>query len=220
DVADAEQRGDDGMATRLRQHALARIDQYNGEIGRRGAGSHVARILLVAWRVGDDELALGSGEEAVSDVDRDALLALRFQPVDQRREIDVLTCRPMFARIALERGKLILEDQLGVVEKPADQCRLAIVYRSTGEEAQECLVLLLGEIGADILHLGGLGSGHSLFGNIVHDQKYPSRFFFSMEPASSRSIRRPWRSDVRAVSISATIPSSVSASESIAPVSG
>ena len=64
------------MAARLGQHALARVDQDDGEVGGRGAGDHVARVLLVARRVGDDELALVGGEEAVGDVDRDALLAL------------------------------------------------------------------------------------------------------------------------------------------------
>ena len=41
-------------------------------------------------------------------------------------------------------------------------------------------------------------------------QKYPSRFFFSIEPASSVSISRPWRSDVVEAFISAMISSSVS----------
>ena len=48
DVADAEQRADVAMAPGLRQHALARIDQDDGEVGSRGAGRHVARVLLVA----------------------------------------------------------------------------------------------------------------------------------------------------------------------------
>ena len=55
DVADAEQAGDDGVAAGLRQQALARIDQQHGEIGVGGAGRHVAGVLLVAGRVGDDE---------------------------------------------------------------------------------------------------------------------------------------------------------------------
>ena len=48
DVADAEQRADVGMPPRLRQHALARIDQDDGERRARGAGRHVARVLLMA----------------------------------------------------------------------------------------------------------------------------------------------------------------------------
>ena len=58
DVTDAEQRADEGMPPGLDQHALARIDQDDGELGVRGAGRHVAGVLLVARRVGDDERAL------------------------------------------------------------------------------------------------------------------------------------------------------------------
>ncbi len=90
DVADAEQRGDDRMAPGLAQHALARIDQHDGEIGGRCAGRHVARVLFVAGRVGNDELALRRGEEAIGDIDGDALLALGLEAVDQQREIDVV----------------------------------------------------------------------------------------------------------------------------------
>ncbi len=46
------------MAARLDQHALARVDQDDGEVGSRGAGDHVAGVLLVARGIGDDELAL------------------------------------------------------------------------------------------------------------------------------------------------------------------
>jgi hypothetical protein len=87
-VADAEQRGDEAVAAGLGQHALARIDQDHGKVRGRGAGDHVARVLLVAGRVGDDELALLGGEEAVGDVDGDALLALGAQAVDEQREVD------------------------------------------------------------------------------------------------------------------------------------
>jgi len=46
-------------------------------------------------------------------------------------------------------------------------------------------------------------------------QKYPSRFFFSIEAFSSLSISRPWRSEVRALSISLTMASSVLAEDSM-----
>ena len=69
--------------------ALGGVDQQDGEVGGRGAGRHVARVLDVARRVGDDEAALRRGEEAVGDVDGDALLALRLEPVDEQREVDV-----------------------------------------------------------------------------------------------------------------------------------
>jgi len=54
----------------------------------------------------------------------------------------------------------------------------------------------------------------------VFHQKYPSRFFCSIDPASSWSIMRPWRSLLRATSISWMISGSVVAVLSIAPVSG
>ena len=56
--------------------AVARVDQQDRDVGRRRAGRHVARVLLVARRVGEDELAPRRGEVAVGDVDGDALLAL------------------------------------------------------------------------------------------------------------------------------------------------
>ena len=44
----------------------------------------------MAGRVGDDELALRRREEAVGDVDSDALLPLSLEAVDQKREVDVV----------------------------------------------------------------------------------------------------------------------------------
>ena len=63
-------------------------------------------------RVGDDELALLAREEAVGDVDRDALLALGAKAVDQQREIDRLALRPVPLAVAFERGELVVEDLL------------------------------------------------------------------------------------------------------------
>ena len=88
EMRDAQQRADERMAPGLREHPLARVDQHDRQIGGRGAGDHVARVLLVAGGVGDDEPALGRGEVAVGDVDRDALLALGPQPVGQQRQVE------------------------------------------------------------------------------------------------------------------------------------
>ena len=51
-------------------------------------GRHVARVLLVAGRVGQDELAARRREIPVGDVDRDALLPLGAQAVGEQRKID------------------------------------------------------------------------------------------------------------------------------------
>jgi hypothetical protein len=56
------------MAARLRQQRhrppsapveLGDVHQHHGGIAAGGGGDHVARVLLVARRVGDDELARG-----------------------------------------------------------------------------------------------------------------------------------------------------------------
>ena len=83
DMANAQERRDVGMTARLGEHALARIDQDDGELGIGRPRGHVARVLLMARCVRDDEFALVRGEEAIRDIDGDALLALGFQPVNQ-----------------------------------------------------------------------------------------------------------------------------------------
>ena len=105
----------------------------------------------MAGRVGDDELALVGGEEAVGDVDGDALLALGGQAVDQQGEVDLAALGADLLGVGLQRGQLVLEDHLGVVEQAADQGRLAVVHRAAGEEAQQALVLVGVEIGLDVL---------------------------------------------------------------------
>ena len=139
DVAHAEQRADKRVPPRLREHALARIDQDHGKLRVRGAGRHVARILLMPRRVGDDERAPRRGEEPVGDVDGDALLALRLEPVEQQGEVDLLAGRAVPPRVLGQGRELILEDQLGIVQQPSDQGRLAVVNRAAGDEAQQVL---------------------------------------------------------------------------------
>ena len=133
------------MAAGLGQHALARIDQDDGEIGIGGAGRHVAGILLMARRVGDDEFALVGGEEAIGDVDGDALLPLGLQPVHQQREIDILAGGAEFLGILFQRRQRVLEQQLGVVEQPPDQGGFAVIDAAAGEKAQQGFLFLRGE---------------------------------------------------------------------------
>jgi len=75
------------MTTRLREDAFARIDEDDGQVCCGCTGDHIARVLFVPGRVGDDELALRRCEEAVGDVDGDSLLALGAQAVGQQRQV-------------------------------------------------------------------------------------------------------------------------------------
>ena len=136
DVAHAEQRHDDRMAMGLREQPFARVDEHDREVGVGSAGGHVARILLVARRVGDDERAPRCREVAIGDVDRDALLTLGFEPVDQERVVDIVPGRPEFFRIPFERRQLVVEDQFFLVQHSPDEGRLAVVDRSAGEQTQ------------------------------------------------------------------------------------
>jgi hypothetical protein len=163
----------------------------------------------VAGRVGDDVFPRVGREEPVRDVDRDSLLALGRETVEEEREVEVVALRADAARIDLEGGELVLEQQLRLPQQPADERALAVVDAAAGDEAQEALVLVRVEVGEDVL------------GDQVGDvQKYPSTFFFSIDALASWSMTRPCRSDVRASSISWMISGSVAAVLSIAPVSG
>ncbi len=161
----------------------------------------------MAGRVGDDELALVGREVAVGDVDGDALLALGHQPVGEQGEVDAPVAE---RRGALDRLELVLVDGARVVEQPPDERRLAVVDRAHRDEAQELLLLVAREVGLDVL-LDERVDGH---------QKYPSRFLASIDPSSSKSMRRPCRSLKRVRSISRMSFGTVSASDSRAPVSG
>ena len=102
-------------------------------------------------------LRFSGREKAIGDIDGDALLTLRREPVDQQRKVDVLPLRPDALRIRLQRRQLILEDHLGIIQQPTDQRGLAIVDAAAGDEPQQALVLVLIEISGDVLGDEGIG---------------------------------------------------------------
>ena len=57
DALHADEIEDGGVAAGLRLDAVAGVDEHDGDVGVRGAGRHVARVLLVAGAVDDDEAA-------------------------------------------------------------------------------------------------------------------------------------------------------------------
>ena len=59
DVLDAHQGDDRAMPVGLPQQTLGRVDQDHRQIGGGCAGRHVARVLLMPRRVGDDESRRG-----------------------------------------------------------------------------------------------------------------------------------------------------------------
>ena len=107
------------MPPRLREDAFGGVDQNHGQIGGGSAGGHVARVLLVARRIGDDEFPARSFKIAVGHVDGDALLAFGAQAVGEQRKID-RAGRAIDAAI-FYGGELILENGFGIVQQSPDE---------------------------------------------------------------------------------------------------
>ena len=139
------------MPAGLGEHALAGVDEDHGDVGGRRAGDHVAGVLLVARGVGDDELAVLGREEPVGDVDRDALLAFGRQTVEEEREVEVAALRADLGRVGLERGEVILEHEMRLVQQAADEGALAVVDAAAGDEPQQALVLVRRQVLVDVL---------------------------------------------------------------------
>jgi hypothetical protein len=93
----------------------------------------------------------------------------------------------------------------------------AVIDAAAGDEAQQGFVLVLQQIGVDVL---GDEVLRLIRGVKISHQKYPSCFFFSMLAVWSWSMARPWRSEVVVSSISWMTCGKVAASLSTAPVSG
>ena len=109
-----QQRSQKTMSFGLGEHTFARIDQYNCQFCRRCAGDHVARILNVAGRVGNNKFALRGGEIAVSYIYGDALLTFRTQTVSQQRQIHIGVTA--LTAGAFNRLELIFKDRLCIIE--------------------------------------------------------------------------------------------------------
>ncbi len=151
DMPDTQQGRDETVPAGLGLHTVAGIDQDDRQVAGRGTGSHVAGVLLMAGRVGDDELALGGAEVAVRHIDSDALLALGLQAIDQQRQVDVVARGADFLRVAGDGLQVILVDHLGVVQQAPDQGALAVIDVAAGKEAQQFLAFVLPQVGEDVL---------------------------------------------------------------------
>jgi hypothetical protein len=111
-------------------------------------------------RVGDDEFALFGREEAIGDVDSDALFALGGEAVDEEREVDLVALRADFLRVRFKRGELVFVKELRIVKEAPDQRRLAVVDGAAGDEPQHRLFLVRVEISDDVFRGEGGGVGH------------------------------------------------------------
>lgn len=131
---------------------------------------------------------------AEGDVDRDVLLPLDPETVGDQGEVEAVAVQAL--RRGVGGGQGVLVEGPGVEEEAADEGRLSVVDAPDRDDADE--------VG------GALG----------RRQKYPSRFFCSIEPSRSWSMTRVIRSERRAVESSSMISSTVRAAERTALVQG
>ncbi len=102
-MADTERAGDQRVTPGLLGQPRLRIDQYESEIGGRGAGRHIAGVLLMAGRVGDNEFALLGREKPIGEINSDLLLSFSRQPVEQQRKIEFIVSATMVTGVLTQR---------------------------------------------------------------------------------------------------------------------
>ena len=136
DLANAKQRGDGGVPAGLHEQALACVDQEHRQVGLGSAGDHVAGVLFVAWRVGEDETAAWGFEEAVGYIDGDALVAFGGEAIDQQGIVGAAGDGAEADAVALQRRHHVVGDGAALEQQAADEGGLAVVHRAAGEYAQ------------------------------------------------------------------------------------
>ena len=119
-------------------------------------------------RIGNDKFSLVGGKIPISHIDRDPLLTLGGETVNQQRKIDLLALRAHALGIGFQGGELVLKNHFGVVEQPSDEGGLTVVYRTTGDEAQQRLMLVLRQISVDVLGDEGIGLIRRFAGIVGH----------------------------------------------------
>jgi len=140
---DPQQRYQIGVTAGLRDHARAGIHQDDRQIRRGTTRDHIPGVLLVPRGVGDDELTVVRAEIAVSHIDRDTLLTLGLQAIQQQSVVDMLAGVAHTLAVTLQGIQLILVYFLTIKQQSAYQGRFAIIHRAGGQESQQVLLLVL-----------------------------------------------------------------------------
>ena len=159
------------MAAGIFLDAARSVDHHKRGLGAGSAGDHVFEKFNVAGRVDDDVPALVRLEEAARRVDRDALILLVVQRVEQEGVLERLRVAAAVFPYGFE---LALRQRSGVGEKTADHGGFAVIDVADGDDIQKLLVF------PDV----------SCFFHYM----YPPRRSVSSPPPSSASWARPLRS--------------------------
>jgi hypothetical protein len=136
-LTDAQQGRDGGMSARLHQQTLARIHKQDRQICGRCTGNHVARVLMMPGRIGQDEAAPCRLEESIRDVDGHALLALGSEAIDQQGIVGAALHRAEAPAVALQRGHHVVGNGAAFEQQAPDQGGLTVIDAAAGEDAQK-----------------------------------------------------------------------------------
>ena len=132
-IPNAHQSANAGVTAGLHQHALRGVHQNHRQIGEGSPHRHIAGVFLMAGGVRHNKAAAVRGEITVGHIDRDPLLALGHQAVQQKGIVD----RPAAAAyltVQQERLLLIGIQQLGIVKDMPDQGRFSVIHTAAGNK--------------------------------------------------------------------------------------
>src|SRR5690606_574928 len=102
--------------------------------------------------------------------------------------VDLFAAGAMALAVGAERGQLVVEQALAVVQQPPDQGALAIVHAAAGDEAQQRLGFVLLEIAGDVRHATALvGAGPARDASEVMTQERRGQGPLLQKPESTPS---------------------------------
>ena len=134
------------MPAGLLLQTLARVEQHDRGIRAGRAGDHVLKKFLVPRRVDDDVVPRRGAKLNLRRVDRDVLLLLLQQRVEQEGVFEVHALR---RASLLDLLDLAVRQRVRVEQQPPDQRRLAMIDMADNDDL-ELLGVFVG---------GGKGSG-------------------------------------------------------------
>ena len=104
-IPDAHHSADSGMPPGLDENALLRVNHNNSKLGKGGSYRHVSGVFLMPRRVCHNKASSGCGKIAVRYINRNSLLPLSHQAIQQERIVNLPTSG---ANPAVQKQRLFL----------------------------------------------------------------------------------------------------------------
>ena len=141
-VLDAQQRYQKSMTTGLGNHTRTGVYQDNCQIGRRATGNHITCILFVSRSIRNDKLTAIGREVAVSHINRNPLLTLRFQSIEQQSIVYMFACITYTLTVTFQCIQLIFVQFLTVKQQTSDQSRFSVIHRTGSQQSQQVFLFV------------------------------------------------------------------------------